>query len=499
MDAGFIAALVAVAFLGPLPAACIWIGTEIAAAAIERVKLTAWLANVASYGWSALAGAVVLAALVDVPLGSGSGVEAYAAVALAGLVMLVVNFFVTRILIAVVRDGGGCWTTVRGELIAHSPATLAMIVLGVITCFGYAQVGVLALGLFAAVVVVPQLLLPALVRPRPVAELAHSDAVALYAQAIGEVMGMDRAERLVLKDGAHFIREQQFAPPRGGLSDLSDGHRLAAGRSGAVPPRALGRQRRHSRRGRRRDDPRHEPCIGGGGCLGRLDRAQVAAADARAGAEPARAAGRPALRPQRRAGGARPCAPRVRRPRRAERLPAEPQARARAAIAAATGDAAMGRSLAAVGVAAAGPLRYCAGYVAGERGDRARRGNEQLMAEEPDLSLFAPDVVLDNSNAAFDGAVYRGHDGLREWLSWARGMWKRQQIEPQEFIPVGENQVISLVRIVSVGRDDVETVARGAALLTVREEKIAHMKTFQGKADALEAAGLSEQDVHANP
>ena len=105
LDAGFVAALVAVAFLGPLPAACIWIGTEIAAAMIERVKLTAWLANVASYGWGALAGGIVLAALVDVPLGSGSGVEAYAAVALAGLVMLVVNFFVTRTLIAVVRDG----------------------------------------------------------------------------------------------------------------------------------------------------------------------------------------------------------------------------------------------------------------------------------------------------------------------------------------------------------------------------------------------------------
>jgi hypothetical protein len=126
-----------------------------------------------------------------------------------------------------------------------------------------------------------------------------------------------------------------------------------------------------------------------------------------------------------------------------------------------------------------------------------RRGIEQLMAEKPDLSIFAPDIVLDTSNAAFDGAVYRGYDGVREWFSWVRGMWKRQQIQPQEFIPVGEDQVIVPVRLVSVGRHDVETVARGAVLMTVCEEKVTHMKTFQNKAEALKAAGLSEQDAHA--
>src|SRR5262249_46319153 len=66
----------------------------------------------------------------------------------------------------------------------------------------------------------------------------------------------------------------------------------------------------------------------------------------------------------------------------------------------------------------------------------ASRVIEQVNAETPDLSMFAPDVVLDNSNAAFDGVTYRGHDGVREWLSWTRGMWKRQQVQPQEFIPV---------------------------------------------------------------
>ena len=108
------------------------------------------------------------------------------------------------------------------------------------------------------------------------------------------------------------------------------------------------------------------------------------------------------------------------------------------------------------------------------------------------VGLTDPGVVLDNSNAAFDGAVYRGHDGVREWWSWVRGMWKRQDIQPQEFIPVGEDQVIVPVQLVSVGRDDVETVARGAGLISVRDGKVTQLKTFQSKAEALEAAGLSE-------
>ena len=108
------------------------------------------------------------------------------------------------------------------------------------------------------------------------------------------------------------------------------------------------------------------------------------------------------------------------------------------------------------------------------------------------IGLTDPGVVLDNSNAAFDGAVYRGHDGVREWLSWVRGMWKRQQFRPQEFIPVGEDQVIVSVLLVSVGRDDVETVAHGAAITTMREEKVTQLKTFQSRAEALKAVGLSE-------
>jgi ketosteroid isomerase-like protein len=126
-----------------------------------------------------------------------------------------------------------------------------------------------------------------------------------------------------------------------------------------------------------------------------------------------------------------------------------------------------------------------------------RRGIEQFnhdftSTEELDLTLVAPDVVFDNTNAAFDAVVYRGHDGMREFMSLMRGMWKLQQGEPQEFVTVDEDRVIVPIRIVSVGRDSIETLAHAAILITVGDGRITHMKAFQSKADALEAVGLPE-------
>ena len=105
---------------------------------------------------------------------------------------------------------------------------------------------------------------------------------------------------------------------------------------------------------------------------------------------------------------------------------------------------------------------------------------------------MAPDIVFDNSNAALDAAIYRGHDGMRELMSLLRGMWKLQQGEAQEFITVDEDRVIVPIRILNIGRDNIEIAAHMAMLITVGDGKVTHMKSFQSKADALEAVGLSE-------
>jgi hypothetical protein len=95
------------------------------------------------------------------------------------------------------------------------------------TVFLYDAVGILALGLFALAVQVPQLVIPALMRPRPVSELDHTGAVRLYALAIADVLDLGYRKCQVLKDAAQFLRERPMVPRDGQLSNLSTAHRLA--------------------------------------------------------------------------------------------------------------------------------------------------------------------------------------------------------------------------------------------------------------------------------
>jgi hypothetical protein len=88
--------------------------------------------------------------------------------------------------------------------------------------------------------------------------------------------------------------------------------------------------------------------------------------------------------------------------------------------------------------------------------------------------------------------VYRGFDRIGKWLIAQGEMWASQRYEPEEFIPIGVDQVVVPQKIVSVGRDGVEVVAHTAVLFKLLGGKVTYWKNFQTKTEALEAAGLSE-------
>jgi hypothetical protein len=212
LNGEFVAVLLATAFLGPLPGLCVWLTAELAYFVLDRHRVVAHLANVASYGWAVLAGSLV----------AGSSQSRYLALAAAAVVMLCVNFLVTRGIVAVILDGRRLGATVREELIRPVPATGTMIAVGVLTAFAYEHVGVLALGLFTLVILIPQTLLPVLLRPRPVGDLSPSQATALYAMAIARAMKLDRHQRLVLEDAATFVRDDvESLPPALRLAGLA--------------------------------------------------------------------------------------------------------------------------------------------------------------------------------------------------------------------------------------------------------------------------------------
>ena len=109
-----------------------------------------------------------------------------------------------------------------------------------------------------------------------------------------------------------------------------------------------------------------------------------------------------------------------------------------------------------------------------------------------DLGPFDADIEVDTPTRPVDADPFRGHDGLREFLSLQRGLGKRRRLEPQEFISVDEDRVVVTTRVVGLGRNKVKIVSHAASVWTLRAGKITHVKLFEHKGEALEAVGLSE-------
>jgi ketosteroid isomerase-like protein len=129
----------------------------------------------------------------------------------------------------------------------------------------------------------------------------------------------------------------------------------------------------------------------------------------------------------------------------------------------------------------------------------ARRGYDHYnRTRELDYSLLDPEVVYDVSRRVFDPGVYRGHEGVREFTRLIRDQWETMRIEPQDFIVAGDDVVVVPVRLVGVGKQSgAETIANAAHLWTFRDGKVIRQTTFQTRAEALEAAGLSAQGTRA--
>jgi uncharacterized protein len=120
-----------------------------------------------------------------------------------------------------------------------------------------------------------------------------------------------------------------------------------------------------------------------------------------------------------------------------------------------------------------------------------RRGYEHFnRSGEADYSILDPDVVYDLSRRTFDPLVFRGHEGVRDFLTLVREQWASRRMEPQELIDAGD-KVVASVRLVGVGKQSgVETTANAAHVWTLREGKIVRLTVFQTMEEALDAVQL---------
>jgi ketosteroid isomerase-like protein len=107
---------------------------------------------------------------------------------------------------------------------------------------------------------------------------------------------------------------------------------------------------------------------------------------------------------------------------------------------------------------------------------------------------MAPGFEVDMSRSVGPLAGVFGLDQVRRVTAEFREAWESARMEPHEFIEAGDHVVTPGTQHLK-GRGGIEVVVRGAFVWTIRNGAIERITMYQEKEDALEAVGLSEQDV----
>jgi ketosteroid isomerase-like protein len=113
--------------------------------------------------------------------------------------------------------------------------------------------------------------------------------------------------------------------------------------------------------------------------------------------------------------------------------------------------------------------------------------------------MVAPDAEFDFTAAYPDRPIMRGVEELRSFRE--SGPWSGSPIhfEPERFFDVDDERVLVFVRVSATGHaSGAQVEIRVAHEITIRGERLVRFKVYGNRAEALEAAGLSEQDAHAD-
>ena len=203
LDASFIASLVAVVFLGPLPAACIYALPEINGW-FERGRIVSLLGNTASAFWGALAAAWVLAGLTSgAPLDPALG--DLPAVAITGAVLIGVSYLVSALIVCVAWERHSLKPLVVQEVAELAPASTLMLAGGTVVVLLYGQFGLAGLVPLALLLLLPRAVVPRLTQSRDPAKLERPAAIALYARAISQSLDLDAVQKRVLLDAVTHL------------------------------------------------------------------------------------------------------------------------------------------------------------------------------------------------------------------------------------------------------------------------------------------------------
>jgi ketosteroid isomerase-like protein len=119
--------------------------------------------------------------------------------------------------------------------------------------------------------------------------------------------------------------------------------------------------------------------------------------------------------------------------------------------------------------------------------ERLNRGDVEGV-----VALCDEDFLMDMSERVFNPDTYKGHDGVRRFYDGVMDAWESYRWDVEE-ARKGDDWVVAMLRCRGQSREAGPGVDwRVAWFWRLRQGKAVFVRFYRQRADALEAAGLSE-------
>jgi hypothetical protein len=110
------------------------------------------------------------------------------------------------------------------------------------------------------------------------------------------------------------------------------------------------------------------------------------------------------------------------------------------------------------------------------------------------ITYCDPGIEFHSVFAALGGAVYRGHDGVREWRSDLEDVWGKEiRVEPQAYFDLGEHTIALYVVRARGLQSGADVAMPNAQVARWRDGLCTYIKTFSTEADALDDLDVSKE------
>jgi ketosteroid isomerase-like protein len=131
-----------------------------------------------------------------------------------------------------------------------------------------------------------------------------------------------------------------------------------------------------------------------------------------------------------------------------------------------------------------------------------RRLTEALNARDLDryyVEFFDPEVEWQTSAEDPDAAIHRRLQAYKRYLEQWIESFDGLHADVEEYVDVGDDRVFTWSRFTGRGRTSGAPADWYLAIIfTIRDGKVVRGEEYFDRAEALEAAGLAEQDAHSD-